>query len=190
MCQNTQADRATEELYNAVVSNDLPGVYDKIAAGADVNFVFGPAYSCAEGYTPLMVACHRCVFVERDSGGRGKAGARIICVFGPAYSCTEGYTPLMVACHRCVSICWGPPACWVRECLACAKALLLSPQLRTLQQTSRSCQQQAFMSLTAVFCCPAGAAWSVPKGCCPHSPPNSTQSTHVCLLLSCLEGPA
>lgn len=27
--------------------------------GADVNFVFGKAYKCPEGYTPLMVACHR-----------------------------------------------------------------------------------------------------------------------------------
>eukprot|EP00955_Chlamydomonas_euryale_P027698 292322-Chlamydomonas_euryale.AAC.13 len=34
-------------------------VYDKIDAGADVNFVFGVAYSCPEGYTPLMVAAHR-----------------------------------------------------------------------------------------------------------------------------------
>jgi ankyrin repeat protein len=24
-----------------------------------VDFVFGPAYACAEGYTPLMVAAHR-----------------------------------------------------------------------------------------------------------------------------------
>jgi hypothetical protein len=55
-----QADRATEELYNAIVRNDLSAVYDKISEGADVNFVFGAAYSCPEGYTPLMVACHRC----------------------------------------------------------------------------------------------------------------------------------
>jgi hypothetical protein len=50
----------TEELYNAIVKNDLCMVYDKINEGADVNFVFGPAYKCKEGYTPLMVACHRC----------------------------------------------------------------------------------------------------------------------------------
>ncbi|KAG2438013.1 hypothetical protein HXX76_005627 [Chlamydomonas incerta] len=54
-----KANRATEELYGAIVRNDLHGVYDKIDAGADVNFVFGPAYSCPEGYTPLMVAAHR-----------------------------------------------------------------------------------------------------------------------------------
>jgi hypothetical protein len=54
-----QASRPTEELYNAIVKNDLAAVYEKIEAGADVNFVFGPAYSSPEGYTPLMVACHR-----------------------------------------------------------------------------------------------------------------------------------
>lgn len=36
-------------------------VYEKIDAGADVNFVFGEAYCCREGYSPLMVAAHRCV---------------------------------------------------------------------------------------------------------------------------------
>lgn len=54
-----QASRPTEELYNAIVKNDLAAVYEKIEAGADVNFVFGPAYASTEGYTPLMVACHR-----------------------------------------------------------------------------------------------------------------------------------
>lgn len=54
-----QASRATEELYNAIVKNDLNTVYNKINEGADVNFVFGPAYGSPEGYTPLMVACHR-----------------------------------------------------------------------------------------------------------------------------------
>lgn len=58
-CCTVQADRATEELYNAIVKNDLHTVYEKINDGADVNFVFGAAYSCPEGYTPLMVACHR-----------------------------------------------------------------------------------------------------------------------------------
>lgn len=60
-----QADRATEELYNAIVKNDLACVYDKIAEGADVNFVFGEAYGSPEGYTPLMVACHRCVLTQK-----------------------------------------------------------------------------------------------------------------------------
>lgn len=54
-----KASRPTEELYNAIVKNDLAAVYEKIEAGADVNFVFGPAYASTEGYTPLMVACHR-----------------------------------------------------------------------------------------------------------------------------------
>lgn len=34
-------------------------VYDKIAEGADIHFVFGEAYKSSEGYTPLMVAAHR-----------------------------------------------------------------------------------------------------------------------------------
>ena len=51
--------RLQEELYNAIVANDVACVYDKIDEGADVNFVFGPAYSCPEGYSPLMVAAHR-----------------------------------------------------------------------------------------------------------------------------------
>lgn len=54
-----KADRATEELYCAIVANDIANVYRKIDDGADVNFTFGRAYQCPEGYTPLMVACHR-----------------------------------------------------------------------------------------------------------------------------------
>ena len=34
-------------------------MYKKIEEGADVNFVFGLAYGCPEGYTPLMAAAHR-----------------------------------------------------------------------------------------------------------------------------------
>lgn len=54
-----KADRLTEELYNCIVKDDLKAVYKKIEEGAEVNFVFGRAYRCEEGYTPLMVACHR-----------------------------------------------------------------------------------------------------------------------------------
>ena len=54
-----KGSRDTEELYNAIVQNDIKAVYQKIANGADVNFVFGSAYQCRGGYTPLMVACHR-----------------------------------------------------------------------------------------------------------------------------------
>ena len=54
-----KASRVTEELYNAIVQNDIKMVYQKIADGADVNFVFGSAYQCRGGYTPLMVASHR-----------------------------------------------------------------------------------------------------------------------------------
>ena len=39
--------------------DDISAVYQKIEEGADVNFVFGSAYSCPEGYTCLMVAAHR-----------------------------------------------------------------------------------------------------------------------------------
>lgn len=54
-----KANRATEELYNAIVKNDIKCVYEKIEEGADVNFVFGKAYRCKEGYTPLMAAAFR-----------------------------------------------------------------------------------------------------------------------------------
>ena len=54
-----KASRATEELYNAIVKNDIKEVYAKIEEGADVNFVFGEAYRCKEGYTPLMAAAFR-----------------------------------------------------------------------------------------------------------------------------------
>ena len=39
--------------------NDVRKVYQWIEEGADINFVFGPAYQCPEGYTPLMAACYR-----------------------------------------------------------------------------------------------------------------------------------
>ncbi|KAI8470868.1 MAG: ankyrin repeat-containing domain protein [Monoraphidium minutum] len=54
-----KASRATEELYLAIVEDDVARVYEKIEEGADVGFVFGAAYKCPEGYTPLMVAAHR-----------------------------------------------------------------------------------------------------------------------------------
>lgn len=38
---------------------DLVSTSGHAPAGADVNFVFGEAYQCSGGYTPLMVACHR-----------------------------------------------------------------------------------------------------------------------------------
>lgn len=55
-----KGSRATDELYNAIVKNDIQKVYEKIEEGADVNFVFQRAYRSQEGYTPLMVAAHRC----------------------------------------------------------------------------------------------------------------------------------
>lgn len=36
--------RETEELYNAILKNDIRLVYKKIEEGADVNFVFSRAY--------------------------------------------------------------------------------------------------------------------------------------------------
>ena len=54
-----KASRETEECYNAIVKNDIRKVYKKIDEGADVNFVFGKAYRCPEGYTLLMTAAHR-----------------------------------------------------------------------------------------------------------------------------------
>eukprot|EP00218_Dolichomastix_sp_CCMP3274_P015721 CAMPEP_0170142750 /NCGR_PEP_ID=MMETSP0033_2-20121228/8397_1 /TAXON_ID=195969 /ORGANISM="Dolichomastix tenuilepis, Strain CCMP3274" /LENGTH=223 /DNA_ID=CAMNT_0010379121 /DNA_START=67 /DNA_END=738 /DNA_ORIENTATION=- len=54
-----KATRETEELLNAIIKNDVKLIYKKIEEGADVNFIFGKAYGCPEGYTPLMSACHR-----------------------------------------------------------------------------------------------------------------------------------
>lgn len=54
-----KASRETEELYLAIVKDDVAAVYDAIERGADIDFVFGPAYKCLPGYTPLMVAAHR-----------------------------------------------------------------------------------------------------------------------------------
>ena len=56
-----RASRPTEELYNAIVSDDVAAVYAALEAGADAGWEFGSAYRTAEGYTPLMVAAHRCV---------------------------------------------------------------------------------------------------------------------------------
>ena len=39
--------------------NDVRLIYKKIEEGADVNFVFGNAHGCPEGYTRLMSACNR-----------------------------------------------------------------------------------------------------------------------------------
>ena len=54
-----KASRETEELLLAIHKNDVKLIYNKIEEGADVNFVFGPAYGCDNGYTPLMSAVHR-----------------------------------------------------------------------------------------------------------------------------------
>ncbi len=54
-----KASRATEEMYLAITKDDVSALYDAIEDGADVNFLFGPAYKCLPGYTPLMVAAHR-----------------------------------------------------------------------------------------------------------------------------------
>ena len=54
-----RADRVTEELYVAIVADDVPAVYQKLEQGADPNFEFGLAYRSKEGYSLLMVAAHR-----------------------------------------------------------------------------------------------------------------------------------
>ena len=59
LSSDLQASRETEELLHAIQMNDVRKVYQWIEEGADINFVFGPAYQCPEGYTPLMAACYR-----------------------------------------------------------------------------------------------------------------------------------
>jgi hypothetical protein len=51
-----KANRATEELYNAIVKNDVRKVYEKIDEGADVAFVFGKAYQ-SQGARLSSAAC-------------------------------------------------------------------------------------------------------------------------------------
>lgn len=82
-----RASRATEEMYLAIVANDVSKVYDKIDEGADVNWAFGRAYSCEEGYTPLMVACHRGRCVDGAHGAvRERAWA---CAGAPWSRCRD-----------------------------------------------------------------------------------------------------
>jgi hypothetical protein len=58
--REAQLSRPVRVLSRLVASqNDIRLVYKKIEEGADVNFVFGEAYGCPEGYTPLMAAAHR-----------------------------------------------------------------------------------------------------------------------------------
>ncbi len=54
-----RAARLTPRARPRRAQNDIRLVYKKIEEGADVNFVFGSAYGCPEGYTPLMAAAHR-----------------------------------------------------------------------------------------------------------------------------------
>ena len=54
-----RADRATELMYNAIVADDIDGVYKALEDGADPGWEFGLAYKSREGYTPLMAAAHR-----------------------------------------------------------------------------------------------------------------------------------
>jgi ankyrin repeat protein len=49
----------TEELYLAVVADDVEKTYSLIESGAKIDHVFNHAYSCPEGYTSLMAAAHR-----------------------------------------------------------------------------------------------------------------------------------
>ena len=59
-------------------------MYKKIEEGADINFVFGHAYKCPEGYTPLMVACHRgrCVQTLLLAAWACMAGIEVALPFG------------------------------------------------------------------------------------------------------------
>ena len=57
------------------LQNDIKQVYKKVEEGADVNFVFGRAYKCPEGYTPLMVACHRGRWGGAAGGEQGAGGS-------------------------------------------------------------------------------------------------------------------
>jgi len=57
----TKANRATEELYNAIVKNDVRKVYEKTDEGADVNFVFGRAYQSPGAPLLARHLCKSCI---------------------------------------------------------------------------------------------------------------------------------
>lgn len=57
--ESEKASRETEELFNAIVKNDVALVYAKIEEGASTDFEFGSAYGAPERYTPLMCALIR-----------------------------------------------------------------------------------------------------------------------------------
>lgn len=115
------------------VQNDIKLVYKKIEEGADVNFVFGRAYKCPEGYTALMVACHRSRWARfnidatgnlrhlRTGAGPGRGGA-----------CCGGASGAMLYWqHAAMTLCTAPRPLASRPAqplptlrLECAKALL------------------------------------------------------------------
>ena len=104
----SKASRQTEELYNAIVKNDIKLVYQKISAGAATFAPDGPVLHHA---TALLPKKHRVLgAVQAMTRCCTTAGADVNFVFGEAYQCIGGYTPLMVASHR--------------GRLECAKALL------------------------------------------------------------------
>lgn len=98
-----KASRETEECYNAIVKNDIRKVYKKIDEGADVNFVFGKAYRCPEGYTLLMTAAHRRVPLRSTSLYHSECLAFTLC-HGTVWPCSMQCMCLPQASHMTCAI--------------------------------------------------------------------------------------
>ena len=118
-----KASRQTEELYNAIVKNDIKAVYKKIEEGADVNFTFGRAYQCWEGYTPLMVACHRCI---PAANCHLHTTTHISCQLQARKQALHHMQSTLLArqAEHCPAPTYGHCACMCRGRLECVKALL------------------------------------------------------------------
>lgn len=106
-----KASRQTEELYNAIVKNEIKLVYQKISEGAALRPLFPTVLSTTQWPWSLRSKQHPwCTSRQAVERCCVLAGADVNFVFGEAYQCSGGYTPLMVASHR--------------GRLECAKALL------------------------------------------------------------------
>ncbi len=75
-----KGNRATEELYLAIVKNDVRKVYEKIDEGADVNFVYGQAYQSrgAQMKAPQWIVRSQLVIRSTISDVVSKASATVL----------------------------------------------------------------------------------------------------------------
>lgn len=105
--------------------NDIRLVYKKVEEGADVNFVFGRAYKCPEGYTPLMVACHRGRCAPALCLRLGLWGGGGVCVTEAGHRCPQSQVPRAcptLTLHLTRPAHPSPCAAWSARGRCCARA--------------------------------------------------------------------